>query len=129
MSDFATLLSGRNYGLVLPRNDEEQIDRYVAMHSSERASIERRPFRRQVDFWAFSIVSALAWDLDPRQEPPARWGKVFIYTNQGILDNDLCSLLAVIAVAKLGHDDPDVSEPRGSSISPIGSRELVARSS
>ena len=33
-------------------------------------------------------------------------------TYQGILDNDLCSLLAVIAVAKLGHDDPEVDEPR-----------------
>ncbi len=112
MSDFAALFSGRSHGLVLPRSDEEQIARYVAMHSSERASVERRPFRRQVDFWAFSIVAALAWDLDPRDGPHARWGKVFIYTNQGILDNDLCSLLAVVAVAKLGHDNPEVGEPR-----------------
>lgn len=112
MSDFGALLSARAYGLVLPRSDEAQIDRYVAMHSSQRASAERHPFRRQVDFWAFSIVAALAWDLPPREDPPTRWGKVFIYTSQGILDNDLCSLLAVIAVAKLGHEDPEVAEAR-----------------
>ena len=102
MSEFGALFSGRGHGLVLPRSDEEQIDRYVAMHSSERGSVERHPFPRQVDFWAFSIVAALAWDLDPREDPPSRWGKVFIYTSQGILDEDLCSLLAVIAVSKLG---------------------------
>ena len=28
------------------------------------------------------------------------------------MDNDLCALLAVIAVAKLGHNDPEVHEPR-----------------
>ena len=112
MSEFGALFSGRGHGLVLPRSEEEQIDRYVAMHSSDRASVERHPFPRQVDFWAFSIVAALAWDLDPREDPAARWGKVFIYTSQGILDDDLCSLLAVIAVAKLGHADPEVGEPR-----------------
>ena len=112
MSDFAALFSGRSHGLVLPRSDEENIDRYVAMHSSDRASVERRPFRRQVDFWAFSISAALAWNLEPRDGPPTSWGKVFIYTNQGILNNDLSSLLTVVAVAKLGHDDPEVGEPR-----------------
>ncbi len=43
---------------------------------------------------------------------PSRWGKTFIYTSQGILDNDLCSLLAIVAVAKLGLDDPGVTETR-----------------
>lgn len=112
MSDFAALFSGRGHGLVLPRGDEDQIDRYVAMHSSDRASVERHPFPRQVDFWAFSVLAALIWDLPPREDPPGRWGKVFIYTSQGILDNDVGSLLAVIAVSKLGHDDPEVGEPR-----------------
>ena len=112
MSDFADLFSRRGYSLVLPKSDEAQIERYVAMHASDRASVERRPFRRQVDFWAFSVVAALAWDLAPRDGPPTNWGKVFIYTNHGILNNDLCSLLSVIAIAKLGHDDPEVGEPR-----------------
>ncbi len=97
---------------MLPRDDEDTISRYIAMHSGEPESVERRPFRRQVDFWAFCIATALALRLQPREGPTARWGKNFIYTSQGIMDNDLCSLLAVIAVAKLGHDDPEVTETR-----------------
>ena len=112
MSNFADLFRARGHGLVLPRDDEDAINRYVAMHSAERESAERRPFRRQVDFWAFSIATALALKLEPREGPTGRWGKKFIDTSQGIMDNDLCSLLAVIAVAKLGHDDPEVNESR-----------------
>ena len=112
MSDFADLFRAKGHGLMLPRDDEDAINRYVAMHSGERESVERRPFPRQVDFWAFSIATALALKLEPREGPMGRWGKNFIYTSQGIMDNDLCSLLAVIAVAKLGHDDPEVSESR-----------------
>ena len=112
MNDFASLFLARNYGLVLPRGDEDQIGRYVAMHSSDRGNVERRPFRRQVDFWAFSIAAALAWNLDPKAGPLPQWGKVFIYTGQGILNNDLCSFLAVVAVANLGHDNLEVDEPR-----------------
>ena len=112
MSDFAELFRSRSHGLVLPQDDDDEVNRYVAMHSGERERVERRPFRRQVDFWAFSIATALALKLEPREGTVGRWGKSFIYTNQGILDNDLCSLLALIAVAKLGHDDPEVDEPR-----------------
>ena len=112
MSDFADLFRTKSHGLMLPRSDEEAINRYVAMHSGEGESIEHRPFPRQVDFWAFSIATALALKLKPREGTVGRWGKTFIYTSQGIMDNDLCALLAVIAVAKLGHDDPEVDEPR-----------------
>ena len=112
VSDFADIFKSRNHGLVLPRDDDDAINRYVAMHSGERESVERRPFRRQVDFWAFSIATALTLKLEPREGPVGRWGKKFIETSQGIMDSDLCALLAVIAVAKLGHDDPEVSEPR-----------------
>ena len=65
-----------------------------------------------MDFWALSIAAALAMELEPREGPASGWGKVFIYTSQGILDNDLGALLAVIAVAKIGHDHPEVDEPR-----------------
>ena len=112
VSDFADILKSRSYGLVLPQEDDDEINRYVAMHSGERESVERRPFRRQVDFWAFSIATALTLKIEPREGTVGQWGKTFIYTSQGILDNDLGSLLAVIAVAKLGHDDPEVDEPR-----------------
>ena len=112
VSDFADIFKSRSHGLVLPQDDDEAINRYVAMHSGERESVERRPFRRQVDFWAFSIATALALKMEPREGPTGRWGKKFIETSQGILDNELCSLLAIIAVAKLDHDDPEVDEPR-----------------
>ena len=112
MGQLASLFSARNYALVLPKSEDEDIGRYVAMHSAERDSVERRPFRRQVDFWAFAIAAALALKLEPRDGSPTSWGKRFIYTSQGILDDNLSSLLAVIAVAKMGHDHPEVAEIR-----------------
>ena len=113
MSDFFSDLFRRtSHGLVLPREDEDAINRYVAMHAGDRANVESRPFPRQVDFWAFCIATALAAKLEPRDGPIARWGKNFIYTNQGIIDNDLASLLAIVAVAKIGLDDPGVTESR-----------------
>ena len=112
MSDFANRFSSSYFGLVLPKGDNEEISRYVAMHSTERGSVERRPFRRQVDFWAFSLSTALAMCLEPREGSPNSWGKVFIYTSQGILSDELCSLLAVVAVARIGQDDPEIAEPR-----------------
>ena len=112
MSDFTDIFKARSIGLALPRDDDDEINRYVAMHSGERENVERRPFPRQVDFWAFSIVTALARKIEPRDGPVGRWGKNFIYTSQGVMNNDLCALLAVIAVARLGHDDLEVGEPK-----------------
>ena len=112
MSDFGELFRARGHGLVLPRENEDEINRFVGMHSGQRESVERRPFRRQVDFWAFCIATALALKLEPRKGPSAGWGKNFIYTSQGIMDDDLCSLIAVIAVGRLGHDNPEVTEIR-----------------
>ena len=112
MSEFAEIFKAKSHGLALPREDEEKINRFVAMHSAESKNAEGRPFRRQVDFWALSVAAALAWKLEPREGSVGRWGKNFIYTSQGILDDDLCGLLAVVAVAKLGHDHPDVGDPK-----------------
>ena len=112
MNDFATRFSGRSYALVLPTNDKAQFERYIAKQSTDSsAGVERFPFRRQVDFWAFSIAIALATNLNPLDGPASRWGTTFIYTSQGILNEDLCSLLAVIAVAKMGHDNPNAMDP------------------
>ena len=112
MTSFADLFRSRSHGLVLPRDQEDEINRYVAMHSGDRESIERRPFPRQIDFWAYCVAAALALDLEPRNDPVSRWGKNFIYTYQGIMDNDLCSLLAIVAVAKLGHNHPEAIETK-----------------
>ncbi len=110
MNDFADLFRTKNHALVLPKDAEDEIDRYIAMHS--KGSVESRPFPRKVDFWAFGMATALALNLEPRGGSPTRWGKTFIYTSQGIMDNDLCALLAVVAIAKFGHRDPKVSETR-----------------
>ena len=110
MNEFSERFVSRQYGLVLPKRDNEQIERYVAQMGRD-VSVERVPFRRQVDFWAFSIATALAMKLDPVDGPPSRWGKVFIYTPQGVLDDDLCALLAVVAIDKMGIDNPDVANP------------------
>ncbi len=112
MTDFANLFKAGGHALVLPRENEDEINRFVAMHSGERDNMERRPFRRQVDFWALCIAAALALKLDPREGPVSRWGKNFIYTSQGIMNDDLSSLLAVIAVANFGHDNPESTEVR-----------------
>ena len=112
MTDFANIFRSSSIGLALPREDDDAINRFVAMHSGERESVERRPFARQVDFWAICITAALALRLDPREGRVSHWGKTFIYTYQGILDDSLCSLLSIIAVAKLGHDHPEVDQPR-----------------
>lgn len=112
MSDFGDLFRAKGHALVLPRDNDDEINRFVGMHSGERENVERRPFRRQVDFWAFCIATALALKLEPRTGPAGGWGKSFIYTSQGIMDDDLCSLLAVVAVGRLGHDNPEVTEIR-----------------
>ena len=112
MSDFRQLFMGGAYDLVLPRDDEGDINRYVAMHSGEQDRVERRPFRRKVDFWAFSLATALVLQLDPRDGSVRGWGQKFIETSQGVMNDELCALLAVIGAARLGHDDPEVGEPR-----------------
>ena len=107
---FSDLLRATSHGLVLPKADEDAINRYVAMHSGSRENIESRPFPRKVDFWAFCIATALALELEPRDGVPSRWGQKFIDTPQGVVDDDVCSLLAIVAVAKLGLDDPGVTQ-------------------
>ena len=112
MDNFEKMFLGRSFGLMLPKRDKSQIEKYVAMHSSINVRAENSPFPRQIDFWAFSIAAALVLKLDPLDGPPSRWGTVFIYTSQGVMNNDLCSLLAVVAVAKMGCESPDVADPQ-----------------
>lgn len=107
---FSDLFRATSHSLVLPSDHKDAISRYVAMHASDRTNVENRPFPRQVDFWAFCIATALALKLEPRDGVPSRWGQKFIDTPQGVMDDDLCSLLAVVAVAKFGLDDPGVTE-------------------
>lgn len=111
MNEFYNRLASREYGLRLPTNDKDQIERYVA-RSGRSESNERVPFLRQVDFWAFSLATALALKLEPYSGASPQWGTVFIYTRQGILSNDLCSLLAIVATDRMGIESPEVDDPQ-----------------
>ncbi len=112
MNNFSEMLKSEHIGLVLPIGDDDKLSQYVAMHSRDKQSVENRPFRRKVDFWAFSIAIATALSLEPLKGTVSSWGKTFIYSSQGILNDELSSLLAVLTIAKFGHEDPDVHTPR-----------------
>ena len=132
MNDLAQQFLTKGYPLVLPKEVDEEANRLVAMHSGERISVERRPFRRQIDLWAFSLATALALGLAPREGSRSSWGKTFIYTDQGIMDSDLCGLLTVVAVSKLGHEHLEVPEPRAiidlaNRLSAAGCTEVLRR--
>jgi hypothetical protein len=111
MNGFRACFAGRSDRLVLPTADKDQLEQYVAKQSVARGDVESVPFPRQVDFWAFSICAALAMDLPPKEGAISRWGTGFVYAYQGILDEDISALLAVVATAKMGHENPDVDNP------------------
>lgn len=111
MKTFRATFAGRSDGLVLPSAHKDKIETYIAMQSRSRGDIESVPFPRQVDFWTFSICAALAMNLPPKDGSVSRWGTRFICAYQGILDENLSALLAVIATARMGHDHPDVDNP------------------
>lgn len=112
MSYFASLLSSSAHGLLLPKRHRVDIERYVSMHQVSSTNPERAPFRRKLDLWAFSLATALAKNLSPIKGPPSSWGERFIDTREVDMGNDLCALLAVVAVARLGHESGDASDPR-----------------
>ena len=60
MNYFTNLLSSQAHSLRLPASSRDDVERYVMQHQKVAVSPERTPFRRQVDFWAFSIAVALA---------------------------------------------------------------------
>ena len=110
MNEFFDRFSSHQHGLRLPTGDKDQIARYVAQTRRDD-SAENVPFKRQVDFWAFSIVTALTMKLEPLADAPTKWGTVFIYSTQGVMNNDLCSLLAVVAIDRMGIDNHDFDDP------------------
>ena len=109
MSYFARLLSQQAHTLRLPQQSEDDVQRHVRMHQS--ASPERAPFRRQLDFWAFSIATTLAQGLEPLEGPSSSWGRKFIDTRQVQISDGLCDLLAVVAFHHLGSDHEDIDNP------------------
>ena len=109
MSYFTQLLSQQAHTLRLPTRLEDDVQRHVQMHQT--ASPERAPFRRQLDFWAFSMTTALAQGLDPLDQPSSTWGRRFIDTRSVQMPGGLCDLLAVVAFHHLGSDHEDIDNP------------------
>ena len=112
---FRNLLTAQAHSLLLPRSQKADIERYVAMHSLGGTGVtrERAPFQRQLDFWVFSIAAALARGLTPLQvDPPSKWGEKFVDTRSVEMSEDICAVLAIVSVARLGHQHPEVDVPR-----------------
>ncbi len=109
MPYFAQLLTQKAYTLRLPKRSTDDIQRLVQMHQS--TSVERAPFRRQLDFWAFSIATALAEDLDPIEGPSSKWGDKFVDTRAVDMPEPLCDILAVAAFHQLGSDHEGINDP------------------
>ncbi len=111
MSYFATMLSAQAHTLRLPADVKEDVERFVLQHSKGGSKPERTPFRRQLDFWAFSIATALAKKKKPLGGPSSRWGRKFADTRAVQLPEDLCNLLAVLALAELGAEHEGIDDP------------------
>ncbi|MDE0701437.1 MAG: hypothetical protein OXH61_12055 [Acidimicrobiaceae bacterium] len=109
MAYFAQLLTQKALTLRLPKRSTDDIQRLVQMHQS--TSVERAPFRRQLDFWAFSIATALAEDLEPLEGPSNKWGDKFVDTRAVDMPESLCDILAVAAFHHLGSDHEGIDDP------------------
>lgn len=107
---FAQLLSQKPHQLRLPREHAEDVLRYVR-HQQSKASPERVPFRRQLDFWALSVAVALARGLEPFEGPSTKWGQRFLDTTDVEMSKDLCDLLAVAAFHHLDAEHEDIADP------------------
>ena len=111
MNYFTTILSSQAHTLRLPNQSKDDIERYVLQHQKGNSSPERAPFRRQLDFWAFAIASAIASRTPPLKEASAKWGKKFADTRSVQMPDGLCEILTVIALATLGPDHEGIDNP------------------
>lgn len=120
MSYFKNLLSAQAYPLAFPKECGKDVHLYVQTHQKGRPSPERVPFRRQLDVWAFSIVTAVARNLPPLDGPVTKWGTKFADTKSVEMPDNLCDLLAVIAFSMLGEEHNRLDDP--SCIIDVGNR-------
>ena len=113
MNYFTTLLSTQAYTLRLPKQSKEDIEGYVLQHEMGKGKgPEYAPFRRQLDFWAFAIASAIARGIPPLEKPSTNWGDKFADTRSVQMPDGLCEMLAVIALTTLGPDHEGINDPR-----------------
>lgn len=111
MTFFTTYLSAQAHALRIPEDSREDTERFVRQHQKGVVTAERAPFNRQLDLWAFSIVTAIAEGSGPLDAPSSQWGRRFVTTKDVQMPDDLCDLLAVIAMDHLGIDHPKVDDP------------------
>ena len=111
MNYFTTQLSSQAHTLRLPKKSKDDIERFVLQHQKGNISQEQAPFRRQLDFWAFAIVSAIARGMPPLKEPSFKWGRKFTDTRSVQMPNGLCELLAVITLTTLGPEHEGIDDP------------------
>ena len=109
MSYFVQLLSQKAHTLRLPRKYTVEVQRYVLTHQTA-ATHDRAPFRRQLDFWAFSVATALARELAPLDGPSSKWGDKFVDTRNVEMPKELCDLLAVAAFHQLGAEHDQIND-------------------
>ena len=119
MSYFIQLLSQKAHTLRLPHKHNTDVQRYVLAHQTA-ATHDRAPFRRQLDFWAFSVGVALARDLTPLDGPSSKWGNKFVDTRNVEMPKELCDLLGVAAFHHLGIEHEGINDP--AQIIEIGNR-------
>lgn len=112
MNYFKALLTSRAYALRLPKRWRDEIQRYVRQHQRGAASNpEAAPFGRQLDFWAFAFATGVARGLPAGQSRSQQGGEKFVDTRAVEMPDELCELLAVVALGALGPDDEDVGNP------------------
>lgn len=106
---FAQLLTHKGHPLRFPKEHSNEVQGYVRQHQT--ASPERAPFRRQLDFWAFSITTAVAQGIPPLEQPSSKWGRRYTDTRSVIFAEPLASLLVVIAFHHLGPKHEGIDDP------------------
>ena len=111
MNYFTTLLSSQAHTLRLPDKSKDDIERYVLQHQKGSVTPERAPFRRQLDFWALAIATAMANCTPPLDQPSSSWGRKFADTRSVQMPDGLCEMLAVVALTILGPEQEGIDDP------------------
>lgn len=111
MNYFRNLLSSQAHKLYFPKECRADVHRFVRRLEKGGPSPENAPFRRQLDFWAFSIATAIARGLPPLDDPVTKWGASFTDTRSVEMPVGLCEMLAVIAFSILGAEHRGLDDP------------------
>ncbi len=112
MNYFKAQLTSRAHSLFLPAKWKDDIQRYIRQHQQGASrDPEVAPFGRQLDFWTLAFATAVARGVAPLESPPSQWGRKFVDTQKVEMSDELCELLAVVALGTLGPNDQGVEDP------------------